>query len=125
VFHPPDSAGLARQTVNKPNNKPNHSEEGRTMPTYDYRCETCGPFVLMRRVADRDAACACATCGAIAQRTLSVPGLALMSSTARAEHQVNERAGSTHQHGSGCGCGTSRVEPAGSLKTKAGAWRRS
>jgi putative FmdB family regulatory protein len=95
------------------------------MPTYDYRCETCGPFVLMRRVADRDAACACSMCGAIAQRTLSVPGLSLMPSTARAGHQVNERADSRHQHGSGCGCGsnTVKVDQAGSLKAKVSAWR--
>ena len=58
------------------------------MPTYDYRCETCGPFIHMRRIADRDAACTCPTCGAAAQRTLSVPGLSL-SSMARAGHQVN------------------------------------
>jgi putative FmdB family regulatory protein len=95
------------------------------MPTYDYRCEACGPFALMRRIADRDADCACSKCGAIAQRTLSVPGLLSMPSTARAGHQVNERADSGHQHGSGCGCGApSRVDPAGSLKAKAGAWRR-
>ncbi len=76
------------------------------MPIYAYRCETCGPFVVMRRVADRDAACACPKCKAIAQRMLAMPALAFMSSTARAERQVNERAVYTHQHGAGCGCGS-------------------
>jgi len=75
------------------------------MPTYAYRCETCGPFVVVRRVADRDAACACPRCKTIAQRMLTMPALALLPSTARAEHQVNERAVYTHQHGAGCGCG--------------------
>ncbi|HWZ49088.1 MAG TPA: zinc ribbon domain-containing protein [Herbaspirillum sp.] len=94
------------------------------MPTYDYRCETCGPFSRMRRIADRDAACTCPTCGAAAQRTLSMPGLSL-SSMARAGHQVNGHASSGHQHGAGCGCGSStvRVDPPGSLKAKVGAWR--
>jgi len=36
---------------------------------------------------------------------LTMPALALLPSTARAEHQVNERAVYTHQHGAGCGCG--------------------
>src|SRR5579864_9567764 len=80
-------------------------EERRGMPTYAYRCETCGPFVVVRRVADRDAACACPRCKTIAQRMLTMPALALLPSTARAEHQVNERAVYTHQHGAGCGCG--------------------
>jgi putative FmdB family regulatory protein len=81
-------------------------EERRAMPIYAYRCETCGPFVAMRRVANRDAACACPKCMAIAQRTLAMPALAFMSSTGRAERQVNERAVYTHQHGAGCGCGS-------------------
>ncbi|WP_409077096.1 FmdB family zinc ribbon protein [Paraburkholderia sp. FT54] len=77
------------------------------MPTYPYRCETCGTFSVMRPVAERDAACTCPTCSAIAQRMLAMPALAFMSSTGGAERQVNERAVYTHQHGAGCGCGSS------------------
>lgn len=84
------------------------------MPSYDYRCDTCGPFVVMRRVAERDAACACARCGAIAKRVLSLPALSLMPSSAHAERQVSERAVYTHQHGTGCGCGSSMQSSAGS-----------
>jgi putative FmdB family regulatory protein len=76
------------------------------MPSYAYRCETCGPFVVMRRVAERDAVCACPKCEVIAQRMLDMPALSLMPSTARAERRVNERAVYTHQHGVGCGCGS-------------------
>jgi putative FmdB family regulatory protein len=84
------------------------------MPTYDYRCDTCGPFAVMRRVADRDAARACAKCGSLAQRLLGLPALSLIPSTMRAERQVNERAVYTHQHGLGCGCGSSTQPSAGS-----------
>jgi putative FmdB family regulatory protein len=75
------------------------------MPTYAYRCATCGPFIVMRRIADRDAACPCPKCEAIAQRMLDMPALSLMPSTPRAERQVNERAVYSHQCGAGCGCG--------------------
>jgi putative FmdB family regulatory protein len=81
-------------------------EERKAMPLYPYRCETCGTFTVMRRVAERDEACACPTCSAIAQRMLAMPALAFMSSTVRAERQVSERAVYTHQHGAGCGCGS-------------------
>lgn len=76
------------------------------MPIYPYRCETCGSFSVMRPVAERDASCACPTCSAIAQRMLAMPSLALMSSSGSAERRVNERAVYTHQHSSGCGCGS-------------------
>jgi putative FmdB family regulatory protein len=75
------------------------------MPTYGYRCETCGPFIAMRRIADRDAACACPKCEAIAQRMLDMPAVSLIPSGARAERQVNGRAVYSHQHSAGCGCG--------------------
>jgi putative FmdB family regulatory protein len=86
------------------------------MPTYDYRCEACGPFAVMRPVADRDSTCACSKCGAVAQRMLSMPALSLIpSSGGGAERQLNQRAVYTHQHGAGCGCGprtTSNAESA-------------
>jgi putative FmdB family regulatory protein len=84
------------------------------MPFYDYRCDTCGPFVVMCRVAERDAACACSRCGAIAKRMPSRPALSLMPSDARAERRVSERALYTHQCGTGCGCGSSIQLSAGS-----------
>ena len=85
------------------------------MPSYAYRCETCGPFVVMRRVADRDAACACPNCSAVAQRMLGMPALSLISSsTGGAERQLNQRAVYTHQHGAGCGCGSGTRSSGGS-----------
>ncbi|MFM0737044.1 zinc ribbon domain-containing protein [Paraburkholderia xenovorans] len=75
------------------------------MPTYDYRCDTCGVFAALRRISERDAASPCPSCGKLAQRTLSVPALSLMASTQRVAHQTNERAShAPHRHGPGCGC---------------------
>ncbi|CAB3785815.1 FmdB family zinc ribbon protein [Pararobbsia alpina] len=86
------------------------------MPTYDFRCGTCGVFSAVRRIADRDADCACPDCGLPAARTLSMPSLSLMAGTARAGHRVNEQAAHApkrsseyrHVHGPSCGCGSSR-----------------
>ncbi len=91
------------------------------MPTYDFRCETCGVFSAVRRIADRDADCACPQCGTLAGRTLSMPSLSLMAGSTRASHQVNERAANApkrsseyrHVHGPGCGCGSPK--PAGAM----------
>jgi putative FmdB family regulatory protein len=86
------------------------------MPTYDFRCGTCGVFSTMRRMADRDADCACPDCGMLATRTLSMPSLSLMAGTTRAGHRINEQAAHApkrsseyrHVHGPSCGCGSSR-----------------
>ncbi|MBN3835248.1 zinc ribbon domain-containing protein, partial [Burkholderia sp. Ac-20344] len=62
------------------------------MPIYDFRCETCGPFVALRAIAERDAPCACPACGVQAARQLVAPALALMPGARRAAHATNERA---------------------------------
>jgi putative FmdB family regulatory protein len=97
------------------------------MPTYDFRCETCGVFSAVRRIAERDAGCVCPQCGTAAGRTLSMPSLSLMAGTTRAGHQVNERAAHApkrsseyrHVHGPGCGCSSSK--PSGKSATAPGA----
>jgi putative FmdB family regulatory protein len=91
-----------------------HTQREEIMPTYDYCCENCGDFAVIRRVAERDDDCVCPACGAQARRTLSLPALSLMASSSRAAHQVNERAAHApqrsgeykHRHGPGCGCGS-------------------
>ncbi|HTJ91864.1 MAG TPA: zinc ribbon domain-containing protein [Pararobbsia sp.] len=93
-----------------------HEESTTIMPAYDYRCETCGVFTVMRRIADRDADCVCSECGAFASRTVSTPSLSLMPGATRAGHAVNERAAHApkhssayrHVHGPGCGCSGAR-----------------
>lgn len=90
------------------------------MPTYDYHCENCGPFAAIRRVAERDMGCVCPTCDTPAQRTLSLPSLALMAASTRTGHQTNERSAHApqhsgeykHRHGPNCGCGSKSTNSA-------------
>ncbi|MGJ7562441.1 zinc ribbon domain-containing protein [Variovorax sp. GB1R11] len=43
------------------------------MPTYDYACARCGPFVERRPMALFDRPAPCPACGAPSDRALSVP----------------------------------------------------
>ena len=85
------------------------------MPTYDYDCAACGGFEAIRRVSERDAACACPACGAAAPRVfVQAPRLELLAGDTRRAMEINERA--AHQprssgdgygrlrHPRGCGC---------------------
>ncbi|MFP3569635.1 FmdB family zinc ribbon protein [Paraburkholderia sp. SIMBA_030] len=82
------------------------------MPIYDFQCEGCGPFAVMRSIAERDRPGQCPECGAVASRMVSAPALALMSGTQRTAHAGNERAAHAPRHSSevparhrpGCGC---------------------
>lgn len=91
------------------------------MPTYDYACQHCGEFDALRRLADRNLACACPQCGAAAERVITqAPRLACTSPQQRRAAEVNERARHAPRmsrdndpaagnygrlrHPSGCGC---------------------
>ncbi|WP_046292382.1 FmdB family zinc ribbon protein [Pandoraea oxalativorans] len=83
------------------------------MPIYDFECATCGPFAVMRRIADRDTACHCPACGSEGSRVITAPSLALMGSARRTAHATNERAahaprhsgdGPSSRHRPGCSC---------------------
>lgn len=64
------------------------------MPTYDYRCTSCGDFSELRPMVRRDEPAACPTCGGTAARALvAAPGLAGTSA-----------GGDTASHGSACAC---------------------
>lgn len=41
------------------------------MPTYHYRCATCGGFDLLRTVAGRDDPARCPSCGATSSRVVT------------------------------------------------------
>ena len=82
------------------------------MPIYDYHCQTCGSFELMRRMSQSDAPAVCPHCGGAAGRILlTAPGIADMPAARRHAMATNERArhepgtSATHQHHAGCGCG--------------------
>ncbi len=82
------------------------------MPAYDYGCESCGPFTLLRPMAEYAMPQACPACGQAAPRALlTVPNIAAMSATRRTAHAVNERsahaprlASASGAHRAGCQC---------------------
>ncbi|MEZ5729036.1 MAG: zinc ribbon domain-containing protein [Burkholderiaceae bacterium] len=83
------------------------------MPTYDYRCERCGPFSTLRTIARRNDPCVCPSCGApSARELLAAPMTALMSADARVAHATNERSAHApyasgsgrYRHLPGCSC---------------------
>lgn len=84
------------------------------MPIYDYLCDRCGSFSVLRPIDQRDADCRCPTCEGDARRAiLSAPALSAMTAQARAAHATNERAAHAPltsaeyratRHPPGCGC---------------------
>ncbi|PLZ03079.1 FmdB family transcriptional regulator [Burkholderia sp. WAC0059] len=91
------------------------------MPIYDFHCETCGEFAVMRPIAERDAPWSCPDCGGAASRMVSAPAIALMSGAQRKAFATNERAanaplqsgdGAAHRYGCGC-CSGGKVSLAG------------
>ena len=53
------------------------------MPIYEFTCERCGAFELSRPMAEAaDPAC-CPSCGTIARRVFTPPGLALLAKPMR------------------------------------------
>lgn len=86
------------------------------MPVYEYLCSACGPFTALRPMAEYQAPQPCPTCAAETKRAiLTAPHFALMSSSKRKAHAVNERSAAEprvggagakgHVHGPNCGCG--------------------
>lgn len=69
------------------------------MPTYDYRCDDCGAFALLRPMAQRDDAAECPGCGKPSPRALvAAPALAGAAASATADAMGSQ------SHGAGCGC---------------------
>jgi putative FmdB family regulatory protein len=61
------------------------------MPLYAFTCEDCGPFELIRPMAQSSAATACPECGAQARRVFTPPGLALVAAPARRALELEEK----------------------------------
>ena len=80
------------------------------MPNYDYRCPACGPFTMMRPMAEFHKPCACPDCGAEASRmVLNAPAVAGMdparrSVLASSERDASHRGPVGAAHPAGCGC---------------------
>lgn len=87
------------------------------MPVYDYECPHCGLFSDLLPMSQATVPQACPQCGASSPRVISAPRLAVMSSSQRNAHAVNER--SAHEprqggkHVCGPGCGHSHGKPKG------------
>lgn len=45
------------------------------MPTYEFRCDRCGPFGETRRLADVGLPAACPACASPAKRVYTAPGI--------------------------------------------------
>jgi putative FmdB family regulatory protein len=79
------------------------------MPVYDYLCPDCGPFTVLRPMAEFAAPCPCEGCGVEAPRALLVaPAMSGMDPARRAAFVTNERSANAptrrSRHPSGCGC---------------------
>ncbi len=79
------------------------------MPVYDYACEACGPFTVLRPMAQFKDPHDCPDCGTACGRAfLTAPNLASMDAGRRKAFAVNERSAHVPRkssgHGAGCGC---------------------
>jgi putative FmdB family regulatory protein len=61
------------------------------VPLYAFTCAGCGPFELVRPMAEASAAAACPACGAEARRVFTPPGLALFARPARRALDLEEK----------------------------------
>ncbi|SAK76035.1 FmdB family regulatory protein [Caballeronia hypogeia] len=82
------------------------------MPIYQYECESCGSFDVMRSIADRDLPHLCPECGVQTTRAVTSTALSLMPQAARNAFATNERSANAptsskslgYRHGPGCSC---------------------
>ncbi|RQO61296.1 FmdB family transcriptional regulator [Paucibacter sp. KBW04] len=84
------------------------------MPIYDYQCGTCGPFDVLRPMAERDHPAACPSCARSSSRTwVQGSRLSEMEPERLFAMETNERASNEPKrsgdyarlrHPSGCAC---------------------
>jgi putative FmdB family regulatory protein len=81
------------------------------MPVYEYLCEGCGPFTLMRSMSEYEQPADCPLCQESAPRVmLTAPYCSTASPQTRLAQAANERSAggrSSDAHGASCGCCTS------------------
>ncbi|GAY11372.1 FmdB family zinc ribbon protein [Pseudonocardia sp. N23] len=61
------------------------------MPTYSYRCPVCGPFDLVRRMAEVAGAADCPDCGRAGPRVWGAPALRGLDDRLRRALDAGER----------------------------------
>lgn len=79
------------------------------MPFYDYECEDCGVFTVIRPMAEAALPTDCPECNAASGRVFLVaPAMAIMDGARRQATAINERSANAPKqssaHGSGCSC---------------------
>jgi putative FmdB family regulatory protein len=67
------------------------------MPTYDYECETCGPFSESHPMAEFASPQSCPDCGDLAQRMLTLPAIGGGAQEASGDAPMRS-------HPGGCAC---------------------
>ncbi len=74
------------------------------MPIYEYHCESCGVFDLMRTLQESSQSAPCPECGGKAQKQFPLVNLRGTTPAVRKAHETNERsAHAPHVCSSGCG----------------------
>jgi putative FmdB family regulatory protein len=80
------------------------------MPVYEYLCEGCGPFTLMRSMSEYELPADCPLCQASAPRVmLTAPYCSTATPQTRLAQAANERSTegrSSDAHGGSCSCRT-------------------
>jgi putative FmdB family regulatory protein len=81
------------------------------MPVYEYLCEGCGPFKLMRSMSEYELPADCPLCQASAPRVmLTAPYCSTASPATRLAQAANERSAESRSsagaHGGSCACCT-------------------
>jgi putative FmdB family regulatory protein len=61
------------------------------LPIYAFSCDVCGPFEIVRPMAEAAAAAACPRCGAGARRVFTPPGVARLTAPLRGALDREER----------------------------------
>jgi putative FmdB family regulatory protein len=65
------------------------------VPTYAFTCEDCGPFELIRPMAESAEPARCPSCGTAARRVFTPPGLAVLAAPMR--RALDEEDRSAHE----------------------------
>lgn len=61
------------------------------MPLYQFACEGCGPFELLRPMAESGAATRCPRCGAAAARVFTAPAVRRLEAPVRRVLDMQDR----------------------------------
>lgn len=96
------------------------------MPIYEYHCDACGEFSLLRPMAEASQPARCPECRKSAQKVFPRVNLRALTPNTRMAHETNERsAHAPHVCGAGCshghaGKGTGGRRANGSRGTRPG-----